>query len=133
MAIRMLFGALPKSKETGKRRTVKRAFEVAHHGGYLYSSYSTGAGNPIGKPICRIRKSTENSDVWGITAEGKKHLGFNAKGKCRDSLYTIPILRRNEIGIPVRLAAEDEEENVDLKQEWDVDEGGKGKEEKEEE
>ena len=79
--LRMLFGALPKSKETGKRRTVKRAFEVAHHGGYLYSSYSTGAGNPIGKPICRIRKSTENSDVWGITAEGKKHLGFNAKGE----------------------------------------------------
>ena len=33
----------------------------------------------------------------------------------------------------MRLAAEDEEENVDLKQEWDVDEGGKGKEEKEEE
>mmetsp|Transcript_9800 Transcript_9800/g.17401 ORF Transcript_9800/g.17401 Transcript_9800/m.17401 type:complete len:217 (-) Transcript_9800:94-744(-) len=32
--------------------------------------------------------------------------------------YTIPILRRNEIGIPVMLAAEEEED--DLSQEWDV-------------
>ncbi|KAL9180403.1 hypothetical protein ACHAXT_008373 [Thalassiosira profunda] len=44
--------------------------------------------------------------------------------------YTIPLLRRNEIGIPVRLTAEEEEVNVDLKQEWDVEEaGGKDKEE----
>lgn len=32
--------------------------------------------------------------------------------------YTIPILRRNEIGIPVRLVAEEEDDK--LSQEWDV-------------
>jgi len=35
--------------------------------------------------------------------------------------YTIPILRRNEIGIPVRLTAEEEEEDANnLSQKWDV-------------
>jgi len=36
--------------------------------------------------------------------------------------YTIPILRRNEIGIPVRLSAEEEEDAANLTQEWDVEE-----------
>jgi len=35
--------------------------------------------------------------------------------------YTIPILRRNEIGIPVSLVAEVEEDAADLSQEWAVD------------
>lgn len=34
--------------------------------------------------------------------------------------YTIPIMRRNEIGIPVRMAAEEEEVDTDLSVEWDV-------------
>lgn len=34
--------------------------------------------------------------------------------------YTIPILRRNEIGIPVRLSTEEEEDDANLFQEWDV-------------
>lgn len=40
--------------------------------------------------------------------------------------YTIPILRRNEIGIPVRLTAETDEDAVDatkMKEEWAVEEG----------
>lgn len=34
--------------------------------------------------------------------------------------YTIPILRRNEITIPVRLTDKEEEDTADLSQEWDV-------------
>jgi hypothetical protein len=34
--------------------------------------------------------------------------------------YTIPILRRNEIGIPVRLSLESDEEDASLVKEWDV-------------
>lgn len=34
--------------------------------------------------------------------------------------YTIPILRRNEIGIPVRLSSESDEEDASLVKEWDV-------------
>merc|ERR1712085_245167 len=35
--------------------------------------------------------------------------------------YTIPILRRNEIGIPVRLSAEEDEVDAEkLSQEWDA-------------
>jgi len=40
--------------------------------------------------------------------------------------YTIPILRRNEIGIPVRLATEEEEDDSHLSQEWDVKESAEG-------
>lgn len=36
--------------------------------------------------------------------------------------YTIPILRRNEIGIPVRLTAEEDEDTSNLSLEWDVEE-----------
>jgi len=37
--------------------------------------------------------------------------------------YTIPILRRNEIGIPVRLNVEVKEDAVKLSQEWDAEDG----------
>ena len=36
--------------------------------------------------------------------------------------YTIPLLRRNEIGIPVRLTAEEDEDTSNLSLEWDVEE-----------
>jgi hypothetical protein len=38
--------------------------------------------------------------------------------------YTIPILRRNEIGIPVRLTDEEEEDAVHLSEEWEVENEG---------
>ena len=34
--------------------------------------------------------------------------------------YTIPILRRNEIGIPVRMSSEDGEDDASLVKEWDM-------------
>lgn len=37
--------------------------------------------------------------------------------------YTIPILRRNELGIPVRLSADEDDANLQLSQEWDVEDG----------
>lgn len=36
--------------------------------------------------------------------------------------YTIPVLRRNEIGIPVRLSLDAKEHDASLVKEWDVDE-----------
>mmetsp|Transcript_22550 Transcript_22550/g.48831 ORF Transcript_22550/g.48831 Transcript_22550/m.48831 type:complete len:451 (-) Transcript_22550:75-1427(-) len=41
--------------------------------------------------------------------------------------YTIPILRRNEIGIPVRLTAEEEEDAVNLSENWDAEDGAEEK------
>ena len=45
--------------------------------------------------------------------------------------YTIPILRRNEIGIPVRLGekAEEEATSVDLSEKWAVEDGAETEEE----
>ena len=36
--------------------------------------------------------------------------------------YTIPILRRNEIGIPVRISFDTNDDDASLVKEWDVDE-----------
>lgn len=40
--------------------------------------------------------------------------------------YTLPILRRNEIGIPVRVGSGAEQESRSLIEEWDVDEDDSG-------
>lgn len=42
--------------------------------------------------------------------------------------YTIPILRRNELGIPVMLPVEEEEDVANLSKKWDVEEGAEKEE-----